>query len=261
MSFDGSEIGSHFNPRVVILGENNQEIESHKGNVVIHAPKNQQQNGYDGEQIIYHWIHELAHAINLNDYPRVFYEKEGRRQENILLSYNRYDHKAMVTIERNAHALALKIIRKIRKLYGQHPNISERKYAQLAEYSLHTRQPDNMDFHSAYSNKDRALFREEEIEIRNQTQQNDAIERKNLQLILREEKIITMLAINFGNEQAQRKYEILIENIARKEWYENKIDNHKIISSDTKRKWLADIMRKRGEAWEQFAMLLKADEK
>ncbi|MBP8590939.1 hypothetical protein KBI33_00525 [Candidatus Shapirobacteria bacterium] len=266
MSFRVSRIGSHFNRQVVVVNNEGQEIKRLKSNIVIYVPTNEERTDYDAEEMLYHWVHEFGHALDLIDVVRRF-----RRVSTKGEKYERVSNEELndVKAERDAHAIGLKILRWIRRLYGPQPSISEERYINnVVEPALHSRQLVRMDFRSAYSNQDRALFREEEIEIRKMGIAEE-VDRERFQIKFRRDKNISLLSERLG-ERAQEMYDSLVqawvdENIDKmvklnQIFAKSGLEEHKTreeLIMDLELDYHSAILRKHGIPWEQFSSLLK----
>ncbi|GIW64281.1 MAG: hypothetical protein KatS3mg092_0214 [Patescibacteria group bacterium] len=266
ISFRVSTIGSHFNRQVVVVNNENQEIERYKSNVVIYVPINKERTDYDAEEMLYEWVHELGHAIDLIDSKRKFRKVSAEEEKYELVSNEKLNG---VKAERNAHAIGLKILKGIKRLYGPHQSISEERYVNnVVEPSLHSRQFVSMDFRSAYSNQDRALFRDEEIEIRKNGITEEA-DREIFQTKFRRDKNISTLSARLG-ENAAKIYDSLVkawvdENIEKMEklnriFAKDGLDKPKTreeLVRELELEYHSAILRKYGIPWEQFSSLLK----
>ena len=262
MSFRVSRIGSHFNRQVTVIDNEGGEIERHKSNVVLYVPTNEKGTDYDGEEMLYHWAHEFGHALDLIDVVRNF-----RKVNEADTQYERVSNEKLVDVktERNAHAIGLRIIRGICKRYGINPHISEERYVNnVVEPALHSRQLVSMDFRTAYSNQDRALFRNEEIEMQKRGITKEA-ERELFQVDFRRGRNISLLSERLG-DRATERYDSLVqawvdENLEKmvklnqvfaKDGFE-KSKTREELRRDLELGYHSAILRKYGIPWEQFS--------
>lgn len=266
MSFRVSRIGSHFNRQVVAVDNEGQEIERHKSNIVIYVSTNEEGTDYDAEEMLYHWVHEFGHALDLIEVVRKFRKVSAEDEK-----YERVSNEKLndVKAERNAHTIGLKILRGIRRLHGPQPSISEERYiSNIVEPALHSRQLVSMDFRSAYSNQDRALFRKEEIEIKKRGITEEA-DRERFQTKFRRDNNISSLSESLGGRALER-YDSLVqawvnENIDKmvklnQVFAKNGLEKHKTreeLIMDLELGYHSAILRKHGIPWEQFSRLSK----
>lgn len=104
----------------------------------------------------------------------------------------------------------MRVLRGIRRKYGVNPNISEERYVRsVVEPALHSHQRGNMDFRTAYSNQDRALFRDEEIEM-NRRGIKEGAQREQFQLEFRRGRNIAFLSDRLG-DRATERYDSLVQ--------------------------------------------------
>lgn len=262
MSFRVSRIGSHFNRQVVVIDNEGREIERHKSNVVLYVPTNEKRTDYDGEEMLYHWVHEFGHALDLIDVVRKFCKVNDGNTQYEHVSSEKLDD---VKTERNAHAIGLRILRGIRKRYGINPHISEERFVNsVVEPALHSRQLVRMDFRTAHSNQDRALFRDEEIAMQKRGITKEA-ERKLVQAEFRRGRNISLLTERLG-DRATERYDSLVqawvdENLEKMVRLNQVFAKDGLEKSKTREELRKDlelgyhsaVLRKHGIPWEQFS--------
>jgi len=248
---------------VAVIDNEGREIERYKSNVVLYVPTNEKGTDYDGEEMLYLWVHEVGHALDLVDDVRNFPKVNEADTRYELVSDEKLDY---IKTERNAHAIGLRILRGIRKRYGINPHISEERYVNnVVEPALHSRRLVSMDFRTAYSNKDRAIFRDEEIEMKKRGITEEA-ERELFQLDFRRGRNISLLSKRLG-DRATEIYDSLVqawvdENLEKTDRLNQVFARDRLEKSKTREELRRELMlgyhsailsRKHGIPWDQFS--------
>jgi hypothetical protein len=205
--------GPYYYPQSIVVNEKGKEIGRHRPLIVICAPLNTEGNAYDGESLLYHWVHEFGHALAMRGRSNKYLYNSGDK------SFKLIEHLPFgVKQERDADAIGVKILRWMIRSYGETTQGTIAKFVASAEgsfslpdlagLSLCDRAGLNKDFDTAYSDRSRALFRKEGREIK-KSGISDANAIRKFQIDHRRQENISGLKAKYDGS-AETKYDAMV---------------------------------------------------